>query len=100
MLRDTPNLEVVAIVVVRLFDCLVHKLKDFFNVTNNFSLPHEDNIQYIKRSKFQLLYILISLHTHQMVSNLEFLGKEFKYITPLHGFQSLKSSNLMMKGGS
>jgi hypothetical protein len=32
-----------------------------------------------------------------MVSNLELLGKEFKYITPLHGFQSLKSSNLMMK---
>jgi hypothetical protein len=37
MLRDTPNLEVVAILVVRLFDRLVHKLKDLFSVTNNFS---------------------------------------------------------------
>ncbi len=37
MLRDTLNLEVVAILVVRLFDHLVHKLKDSFSVTNNFS---------------------------------------------------------------
>jgi hypothetical protein len=60
----------------------------------------KNDIQCIKRSNFELLYILISLHTHQMVSTLELLGKEFKYITPLHGFQFLKSSNLMMKGGS
>ncbi len=32
----------------------------------------------------------MSLHTHQMVSNLEFLGKEFKYITWFPIFEIIK----------